>query len=202
MGRVQRSLNSLLAISETETRFRKRGFTWTENHKRELLEKTGATFVEGYNLALTTERVADVCEQLDRVCHERRGFAYEGAAMALALTDHLWRRKPSRWQQLLEGGGAAHKYMLYVGYGWALARLPWLRWNPGAVLARHACVEKWLILDGYGFHEGYFRHKELLAGGQVPRGLSDSEARTFDQGLGRSMWFSAGADIGRVASNI
>ena len=196
--RLESRLNRLFRISLKETTFTRRGFYCADAEKQAHLEGIGAAFVKGYNLALDPAGVPALCEELNTVHRERRGFAFEGAAMALALTNHLWRPQASRWRQLRERAGE-HKYMLFVGYGWALARLPWLRNRPASVLSKFEYLEKWLILDGYGFHEGYFHPKQSIVAGRIPPALAGAEVKVFDQGLGRSIWFVSGADISRIA---
>jgi hypothetical protein len=88
--------------------------------------------------------------------------------------------------------------MLHVGYGWAAARLPWLRRNMGRLLARHDPLLRWLIVDGYGFHEGYFYARRYVEEQCRPARLSGYQLNAFDQGLGRSLWFMSGTDPARV----
>lgn len=167
---------------------------------RERIEQVAATFAAGYHAGLEAREVSDVAPALAVIPLERRGFAFEGAAMALALLDRLspWHR-PSRIARFLRGAGEAHVYMVYVGVGWALARLPT---NHAGVLARSDPLLRWLILDGWGFHEGFFRTREYAAGGEGPARLHGYERRAFDQGLGRSLWFSDGGDVARLPQTI
>jgi len=57
-------------------------------------------------------------ERLEQVELEYRGFAYEGAAMALALRDAIVPAS-SRLTGFMAGAGKQHIYMLHVGAGWA-----------------------------------------------------------------------------------
>ena len=59
----------------------------------------------------------------------------------------------------------------------------------------------WLALDGYGFHEGYFHWRETVEQQAVPVRLKGYARRGFDQGLGRSLWFVKGAEVGRIADD-
>jgi hypothetical protein len=68
---------------------------------------------------------------------------------------------------------------------------------------------KWLVVDGYGFHEGYFHPKRYFrASGEtescfrIPRSLSGYAVRAFLQGLGRSLWFVEGAEPTAIADSI
>jgi enediyne biosynthesis protein E3 len=61
---------------------------------------------------------------------------------------------------------------------------------------------RWLAMDGYGFHEGYFHPRRTIDAGTRPRRVSGYGQRAFDQGLGRSLWFVYGADVERIAHTI
>ena len=67
---------------------------------------------------------------------------------------------------------------------------------------------RWLALDGYGFHEAYFR-TPLVVGEHrpppLPRGHPGSArnaAHVVDQGIGRALWFVCGADADHLAGTI
>jgi hypothetical protein len=102
-------------------------------------------------------------------------------------------------QQFIQGAGAHHIYMVYVGAGWAWARLPC---NVNKALTTFDPLLRWLAVDGYGFHEGYFHWRKTITQGIIPRRLSGYALRVFDQGLGRSLWFVKGADVEVIANTI
>src|ERR1022692_1923089 len=81
----------------------------------------------GPSFAGTTPR------SLGAIDAELQGFAFEGAAMALTLLDHFMPVNRGRFHRFLHGEGAPHFYMLHVGAGWAMARLPWLGWRGGSL---------------------------------------------------------------------
>ena len=60
----------------------------------------------------------------------------------------------------------------------------------------------WLALDGYGFHEGYFHPARTIDAGIRPARLKGYAKRAFDTGVGRSLWFVAGADPEVLAQRI
>ncbi len=190
-GKLRRTL---FGISEREALFSRRGFP-SDTPARGYLEKLGATFIFGYNAALYEASVEELVKMLYRVEAELNGFAYEGAAMAMALLDQLtpWNRK--RLGSFLEGAGERHLYMVHIGAGWALARL---KRPVGRYLKNRHPVYRWLVMDGYGFHQGYFHWRRFIEQRELQPGLSGYEARAFDQGLGRALWFVSGADVDRV----
>jgi enediyne biosynthesis protein E3 len=193
---------ALFSISLSEASFARRKFQDTTPAKRAHLEHIGRTFIAGYLAALEAGEVEALAERLNGVDAEFRGFAFEGAAMGLAVTDHVWRRRSAKFERFLRGPAAMHRYMLHVGYGWAVARLPWLRRDPERVRRRHGEYLGWLIADGYGFHEGYFHWRSAVIDMKRPRGVRGYATRAFDQGLGRALWFFNGADVERAAACI
>jgi hypothetical protein len=189
----------IFGISPEEASFARRGFRCSDERARLRLEGIGVTFLEGYHAALEAEGDEALARRLEGVEPELRGFAFEGAAMGLTLLDFLkpWGRR--RFKPFIEGEGAAHAYMVYVGAGWALARL---RRDPARALKSFDPLLGWLAVDGYGFHEGYFKWPAYVAREERPRRLSGYALRVFDQGLGRSLWFVEGADAERVADAV
>lgn len=196
MGRLSKKL---LGIAPEETSFSTRGFRYDSPEVRSRLEEVGRCFVYGYHAALEDDRPLAIAERLRRIDDEFCGFAYEGAAMALAILDALtpWRR--DRLAAFLAGPGEAHTYIVHVGAGWALARLPL---SPRRMLARFDPLLRWLILDGYGFHQGFFHWPRAVVRQEVPRRISGYALRAFDQGLGRSLWFVEGTGTDRIAGRI
>jgi enediyne biosynthesis protein E3 len=184
-------LKRLLRIPQEEVTFARRHFRVPRESVRKRLEQVGTTFLGGYHAALAEEGMPALEAQLSAVEPEFRGFAYEGAAMALDLLDQLppWRRP--RLPEFLDGIGARHVYMVHVGIGWSMARLPLRRERR---LLRLDSLLRWLALDGYGFHEGYFHWPRYADGTSRPKRLNGYGLRAFDQGLGRSLWFVGGAD--------
>jgi enediyne biosynthesis protein E3 len=190
-----------LKINQREVEFSRRGFTCSKADVRARLENVGRFFLRGYHAALQEADQSILAENLNHIDHRHRGFAYEGAAMAMALMDGISFRSNS-FARFLAGDGSEHVFMLHVGAGWAYARLPWMRWCIETVIKKLHPVLRWLVMDGYGFHEGYFY------GGQQQR-IRDSVSKlsldarhVFHQGLGRSLWFAKGADVQEISASI
>jgi hypothetical protein len=189
----------MLALSPAEASFRRRGFQSRNDVARTRLEGIGRTFILGYNHALGAPDPTTLGDQLGRIAAADRGFAYEGAAMALTLLDLLTPWRKCRLADLLAGPGRDHAYMVHVGAGWALARLSRGARDIPTVLDP---LLRWLAFDGYGFHEGYFHSAAVFREHHRPRRLAGYALRVFDQGLGRSLWFAEGADVERVARTL
>ncbi|HEY0601839.1 MAG TPA: DUF1702 family protein [Herpetosiphonaceae bacterium] len=162
----------------------------------ERFQPVAHSLVEGYHATLEDSRFEVLVPRLNALPRELHGFAYEGAAMGLAALDLLapWK---NRLQTFVDGPGAHHIYPIYVGVGLALARL---RRQPEPFLKRLDPVLSWVIVDGYGFHEGFFKRRRYIDQHAIPTQLSPYARRLFDQGLGRAIWFSSGARVDLVTS--
>jgi len=195
---LRRLARKLLAISPEETSFATRGFRCDEADIRDRLEGVASCFVRGYHTALEVDP-PELAARLHAEEPALRGFAFEGAALGITILDicTLWRR--GRLRAFLAGAGDAHAYIVHVGAGWSLARLP-LR--VPALLRRLDPVLCWLALDGYGFHEGFFHAPRAVARREVPAKVEGYARRAFDQGLGRSLWFVEGAHAARLGATI
>jgi hypothetical protein len=188
-----------LGLSPAEATFAKRGFLSGEEIARQRLEQIGITFLSGYHAALEETAFVSLARRLANVETELRGFAFEGAAMGLALLDCFTPWRKDRWRTFTERRATPHIYMMHVGLGWALARL---RRSVTPYLAKLDPLLGWLVVDGYGFHEGYFGWPRYVEQQAMPTRLNGYERRVFDQGLGRSIWFVKGANVAVVASAI
>ncbi|MCI4061217.1 DUF1702 family protein [Micromonospora sp. R77] len=196
----------ILTPDVSETKLDVRGFHVKNPQARELLETIGASFLRGFGHAAEASDVSAAERELESVPFRFRGFAYEGAAMGFAVRDALRPGRPRYVPQLLAGRGDAHVYMAYVGVGWAMARLPRPLWSR---LAAPDPLLRWLVLDGYGFHQAYFRTDRYVRRRYREENFpwpGDDHGwyagHAIDQGIGRALWFVGGTDPERVAQLI
>ncbi len=190
----------ILKISPKETKFFRRGFRVTKSVEH--LEIVGERFLYGYHAALSARNISDLVENLNLVEPINRGFAFEGAAMGLYLLDNLLPFRKKLLPDFFSCAGKDHTYMVHVGAGWALARIPWLRRRALREISKFDPVLKWLILDGFGFHEGYFYPRKYFHSKVSLDWLSGYARRAFAQGLGRSLWFVEGADVEKIPQTL
>ncbi|MGV9252071.1 DUF1702 family protein [Streptomyces sp. NPDC003697] len=203
MGRLRRRI---LTPSVTETLLETRGFHRKTPEARQLLETIGSRFLEGYGHAMAARTTDEAEAHLEAIPERFRGFAYEGAGMAYGVLDAMPGWKRDGVDRLLAGRGGAHIYMVYVGIGWSMGRLPRFRWTDVDSLDP---LLRWLVLDGYGFHQAYFRTDRYVhqqyRDERFPWPAHDFPhytGRAIDQGIGRALWFVCGTDPGLVATTI
>jgi hypothetical protein len=87
-----------------------------------------------------------------------------------------------------------------------MARLPRFRWPKSTGMDP---MLMWFVLDGYGFHQAYFRTEQYVHGqyqdtrfpwpAEGPQWYAN---HAIDQGIGRAVWFVGGTDAEVVAAMI
>ncbi|SFT36009.1 Protein of unknown function [Actinopolyspora lacussalsi subsp. righensis] len=207
MGKGWRTLRRrMLTPHVSATSLEVRGFHKKDPDSCELLETVGKEFLSGYGDAVEVNSTAELKKRLEEVPEQFRGFAYEGAAMGYTVLDGLPVGGRRHLAEFLAGVGERHVYTAYVGIGWAMARLPRFRWPR---VDTFDPLLRWLVLDGYGFHQAYFHTRryvyEQFRNDKLfwpARGTGSYQNRAVDQGIGRAMWFVGGTDAERVATMI
>lgn len=196
----------ILTPKMSETSLDVRGFNKKNPQAQELLETVGKSFLTGYGYAAEAKDSVTAEEQLETIPRQFRGFAYEGAGMGFAIRDGLPIGGSQHVARFLAGRGRDHSYMIYIGVGWAMARLPRFRWSRVKVADP---LMRWLVLDGYGFHQAYFRTEDYVTRHyQEPEFPWPTEGQRWysnhaiDQGIGRALWFVGGTDPRLVADLI
>jgi hypothetical protein len=187
---------------QSEVTFERRCFYASDAAQQANLENVGRKFLEGFSYGMGGRSLPEIESSLETVDPVFRGFAYEGCSMALAVRDGIAVGGRHWMRDLLASRGAAHIYMAYIGVGWAMARLPRVRWR---AIEPQDQLLRWLVLDGYGFHQAYFRTGQYVGGqyqAPIPGWPSDYANQAVDQGIGRALWFVNGADVERVAAAI
>jgi hypothetical protein len=201
MSAWNRFRRRILTPDAGQTKLSTRGFHLKDERARDHLETVGGSFLRGFAAAAEADDPPGAAPTVEATPAAYRGFAYEGAAMAFAIRDALPGGRPRHVARFLADHDE-HVYMAYVGVGWAMARLPrplWPRlYAPDPLL-------RWLVLDGYGFHQAYFRTDRYVHAGRRPSsfpwpadGPRDYALRAIDQGIGRACWFVAGTDAERL----
>jgi hypothetical protein len=187
-------LKPLFGVSDKEAR----SFSEDDRGAAQRLETVIRLVTKGCQITLQNSNFAVLVPRLNEGDPELRGFIYEGAGIGLAALDCLMPWK-NRVKDFLDGPGSTYIYAVPLGAGMGLARL---RRNPERFMRRLDPVLGWVIVDGYGFHEGFFSRKRYIEEQEVPKRLSAYARRVFDHGLGRAIWFVRSTNVERVAATI
>lgn len=202
----------LLGISSREITTEYRRFCVDDLQKKQRIEQIGSSFLQGYHAAIESESLLQLSQQLSLTPLETQGFAYEGAAMGIALMDRLFPWRSDQWAPFLASDWNVYPYLTHVGLGWALARIP----GGMAHFAQTLLVEDvihheaesphsllaCLALDGYGFHQAYFAWEKYVQARVEPSFLPSECLPVFRQGVGRSLSFVLGMSPARMAKSV
>ena len=205
------------APPSASVRFTTRGFATDDAPGRELLEYSAFQLLLGFEFGVEQKGQEDLVLRLESIQREYRGFAYEGAVMGLALRDAMAPAPGNALTESFMAGpefdsapGSKHVFMGYLGVGFTLAHLPKVLWRRALPdyrkLADYPAM-RWMVMDGYGFHQAYFNHRKYVDGQYVGRGYPGFDPdpysnRAIDQGIGRAMWFIYGANVKRYVAAI
>ena len=184
----------LLSLRGDEARFARSLAGFEDPGLRRRLQAVGDAFLAGYRAALEEEDPKALAGRARRIDPDLWGFAHEGVGLGLALLDSLMPRR-RRFDAFLAGSGTEQPYMLHVGAGWVLARLPV---SPSRFLARFDPLLRWMTLDGFGFHEAFFHWRRTVERRRLPARLSGYGRRPFDVGVGRRLWLTPEVEAGRL----
>ncbi|MGJ4941460.1 DUF1702 family protein [Bradyrhizobium sp. HKCCYLS1011] len=190
MNFLTHPVRRILKLSLADALFETRGFMSSNVASQSKLERIGRVFIGGFNASLAAGDLVAVLRYIDGIPLAERGFAVEGATMAAAVVDALPFSR-SMLPQCIAAFNSDFTYLAHVGAGWALARVPWQRKR---ILAALDPIHGWLAVDGLGFHDTYFYHRNIVAGWR--RKQSGYAIHVYDQGVGRALWFVSGGSVG------
>ena len=136
---------------------------------------------------------------LEHTEKEFSSIAYESASMAIALKDFEAGTFPHAWLLFTNGPALAHQAQVYVGLGWAIAKF-----NFSFLTAVEKLHSKFYfrIADGCGYYDGSFKRRRTVINKELPAYLPAAAIPMYDQGIGRSIWYTEKADIHKICSTI
>jgi enediyne biosynthesis protein E3 len=173
----------------------RRGLASAAPDVRQTLNSVIDSFAAGYNHVLVPSSAPEPAS----MPHELVGFAVEGAAMSSALLDILTMSRGRRLGRLAERYGARYTHLIHVGAGWAFARL---HLPPRRLTGAGEPMLRWLAWDGWGFHEAFFAPDRVLHRHEVERPARGEVRAIRDQGAGRALWFTVGAEPAAIETVI
>jgi enediyne biosynthesis protein E3 len=135
------------------------------------------------------ETFAALVVRLDSVDQEFISLGYEAASFKIAV--QCIKTDPSRWVTFLEDYAAIHSVQTHVGLGWAAGKVS----VPFDELATFVDKDSLrYVADGCGFFYGTLRRRMAIDEQKRCADLDGLEP-FFDEGLGRSLWYSSGGNL-------
>ncbi|MGC5032705.1 DUF1702 family protein [Micromonospora sp. DT229] len=200
----------VLTPALVETTFARRGFPVRDDEVTQRLEAIPQAVICGFEWGIESPGHWELERRLNLVDVEMRGFAYEGAAMALTVLDAMGTGRAQRARQFLTGPAVPHTLLTYIGIGFAMARLPrplWRKVVPDLTGTPYYPTMSWLAVDGYGFDKAFFHTARYVTRQEtLPAypwlGRADYFPHAVDQGIGRALWFIHGADCAAVTAAV
>lgn len=171
----------------------------TMNEVLQRIERIKSVFLDTQLVYAKNDDIDALIIYLENTEIEFRSIAYESASMAIALKDIEHNGKLDTWVLYANGPGLAHKAQVYVGLGWAIAKLnlPFL-----SVVEKIETRLYFRIADGCGYYDGSFRQRQTVLSQQLPVYIPQAALPMYDQGVGRSFWYTTNDDINKIRSKI
>lgn len=189
----------LLQIPYSEVQVTTRNFNALDPRFSSHIEYIGSIFLDGYHNQLKTNNIDSLIENIIFSTESSMlGFSFEGASMCAKILDFINPFSSKSIKLFNNFITNKYEYLLYVGLGWAIARLPFKR----KLLSKYKIFLYPLIIDGIGFHQGYFHTRTTALAQYIPSYINKSDYAAFDQGVGRSLWFSHGGSSIHIANTI
>lgn len=162
-------------------------------------EKIKSVFLDTQLFYATHNNMVALTAYLENAEREFSSIGYESASMAIAIKSFEANNFPGDWLLFTNGPGLAHQAQVYVGLGWAIAKLniPFL-----TAVKKISTRFYFRIADGCGYYDGSFRNRRTVINGELPVYLPAEALPMYDQGIGRSIWYSEKADINKIAVKI
>jgi len=128
-----------------------------------------------------------------------RSIAYESASMSIAVKSFEANNSLENWHPFSDGIAKNHRAQVYIGLGWAIAKQNLLF---GAIVSKFDNALQCYVADGCGYYDGSFRQRQTILSQQLPVYLAVTLLPLYDQGVGRSLWYTYNADVDRIKNKV
>lgn len=151
-------------------------------------------FIQGQSISENGTHLVLIEKHLNEIENEYRSVAYEAASMAIAISDFESGAGLKLWSEFNKKYGGKHASQLHAGLGWAIAQKGISLTD---ILVNVEPLMQCRVADGCGYYEGIFRQQSALKNKIIPDAYS-KYAEGYDQGIGRSVYYSAKGDIEKI----
>lgn len=169
------------------------------NKALENTERIQTVFLDTQLFYASHDDMPALIAYLEKTEPEFSSIAYESASMVIAIKDIEAGTFPAGWLAFAKGAALPHKAQVYVGLGWAIAKLNLPFLETLKELETHLYFR---IADGCGYYDGSFRRRQTVLNQQLPLYLPIEALPMYDQGIGRSIWYTAKAELNKIQNTI
>ncbi len=145
-------------------------------------------FIDSKENSLATSDLNTLNKSLLKTNPEFTSLAYEAAAMGVAINSIKLTNSLKSWTNFYQEYGQNHAAQIHVGLGWALSEL---NLKAAEYIQNLEPIYKYRVIDGFGYHEGRFKRRQAVRTQKIPVELDENGIRAYNQGLGRSFWYTA-----------
>lgn len=160
------------------------------------MEKIKTLFQLAYDYASVNENIDSLISEMENEGGDFTTVVYEAIAMHLAEKDISKKSiEISSWRDFVLKYNSKYSAQIHVGLGWALAK-------------SDVEVEKYLekinpfmiskVIDGMGYYDGVFKHRKAVKAQKRSDKIGAKYFAYYDQGVGRSIWYSTFANIDKT----
>jgi hypothetical protein len=150
------------------------------------MEQIRELFQHSKDFGLAHDDMNEIMFYLAHITSEFRSVAYEAVSMSLALRDFKKDESLSTWKSFMQGPAAVYISQVHVGLGWAISQENQNLKHLPAI--DHLMVPR--VIDGCGYYDGLFRSRQTIKIRKLPEQFTDTALSYYDQGVGRSIWYS------------
>ncbi len=136
---------------------------------------------------------------LDSEPPEFRSVAYESASIEIAIAELRNGKKFHNWINFYQRSANEHTFHMDIGLGWAFAKS---EISPTPYLESLLRVTIRMVFDGIGYYYGLFKGRRTVKNQLVPESISGQELHSFDQGLGRRLWYISKGEVNELVQLI
>ncbi len=169
------------------------------NEVSQRTERVRTIFLDTQSFFASQDNMQVLLQWLENIEPVFRSIAYESASMAIALKDIEEGNGLDAWLYYANGPATAHKAQVYIGLGLAIAQS---NCSLSTILEKIDPLLYHRVVDGCGYYDGSFRQRRTVLSQQLPAYLPGSVLQFYDQGVGRSLWYTFDGDINKICSRV
>lgn len=154
-----------------------------------------SVFKDVQSKGVDNKTVPELINYLNSFSNPFISVAFEAASFVIAQKSIQNNKNLKDWTAFLNATKGIHDSQVYVGLGWALASI-------NVDISHYTYNIKPLmrsrVIDGYGYYNALFKRRLAIRTANIPDEISSEQEPSFNQGIGRSLWYLAEGDLTKL----